>query len=924
MKKKITFIAVFVLLAFCLMQAQSPLFRIRLWDTNLSHYLQLMWNEDRAANQTLNFITGAGDRTFTLSGDLTVESASLINQDVTTDASPTWVTAKFSGLTDGYVPYHVADATGLANSPLQISGTSVGIGAVPSQAFDVIGAVEIQDTTTSTTGVILKGADRFIHNFHHPTGNTAIPAGKNTFVGVNAGNFTMGSTATETSHGSFNTGIGVEALAANSFGTRNTAVGYRALFVNTTGAYNTAMGREVLSANVSSAGNTGIGSAALLATTGAYNIAIGYASMFTNTSGSYNIAIGHSAGSYQNDGTSILQTPENSIYIGSLAKSGSDPAGGEDDITNELVIGYNAVGLGANSSVIGNSNTTIAKIWGNTTVAGGIVETGGVLKEQLLTNSGFGVWSQSDTNKGISRACAVDSGSTSPTVGETVTGATSGAVGKVMMMSDSAGDWGANTGTGNLYLGACLGRFQDNEDLDGSTSGANFCTVNMPDNAAGVDLVQNGDFSVDTDPPPGWTSVDLAVLTTEAGGQIGNCIMITGGAGANPHARQTIPATAGKVYTFSTYVKEGTESTYALWIYDVENAAIIWALEAEAGAAWAQIIHTFEAPVGCSNVYIGLFQICAPAAGTTIYYDEISLYEITPGCTAAGSVLAMDGWTKSSGTDIYRQHNDGGTLTKDGSFYALKFVPTDAAHQIYWGNVTTISLAETIQKYAGRTVTFGAWIKTSTASHCRLRIDDGASTNSSYHTGGGAWEWLELTDAISAAASTFYPTIRAEAADDIDGSTIIYISQPMLVFGSAIGEGNYRGIPQEVIYFEKKINSNTYDTTTGWSDLAWTDLNLEADSSAVIPKGIKALIIHGEALDTGSGAAVSLHIHLRGDATMGEHYALCWAGIANSASAHTSGTQPCDYSGDVDIEIDASGAGTLDILEFHFHGVILR
>jgi len=72
--------------------AQSPTSRIRLLDTDYSHYLALMWDENRAANQTLNFITGAGDRTVTLSGNLTVESASLVNQDLTTDAAVTFAT----------------------------------------------------------------------------------------------------------------------------------------------------------------------------------------------------------------------------------------------------------------------------------------------------------------------------------------------------------------------------------------------------------------------------------------------------------------------------------------------------------------------------------------------------------------------------------------------------------------------------------------------------------------------------------------------------------------------------------------------------------------------------------------------------------------------------------------------------------------
>jgi len=49
-------------------------------------------------------------------------------QDVRTSASPTFVTAKLTGLTDGYVPKHTSDAVGLADSLLFQGTTGIGIG----------------------------------------------------------------------------------------------------------------------------------------------------------------------------------------------------------------------------------------------------------------------------------------------------------------------------------------------------------------------------------------------------------------------------------------------------------------------------------------------------------------------------------------------------------------------------------------------------------------------------------------------------------------------------------------------------------------------------------------------------------------------------------------------------------------------------
>jgi hypothetical protein len=61
----------------------------------------------------------------------------------TTD-SPVFVTVKLSGLTDGFLPYHVSDAAGLVNSPIYINkNNKVGIGtAAPSASLEIMGDYE--------------------------------------------------------------------------------------------------------------------------------------------------------------------------------------------------------------------------------------------------------------------------------------------------------------------------------------------------------------------------------------------------------------------------------------------------------------------------------------------------------------------------------------------------------------------------------------------------------------------------------------------------------------------------------------------------------------------------------------------------------------------------------------------------------------
>ena len=81
--------------------------------------------------------------------------------------SPVFITVKLSGLTDGYIPYHVADATGLANSGLYWDGTRLGIETTtPVAKFTVISP----DTLTSP-GFSLRQSNNNAYGYDFDTEN---------------------------------------------------------------------------------------------------------------------------------------------------------------------------------------------------------------------------------------------------------------------------------------------------------------------------------------------------------------------------------------------------------------------------------------------------------------------------------------------------------------------------------------------------------------------------------------------------------------------------------------------------------------------------------------------------------------------------------------------------------------------------------
>jgi len=157
--------------------------------------------------------------------------------------------------------------------------------------------------------------------------------------------------------GNFNTAIGMQSLLNNTTAADNTSIGYLAMSANTTGASNMAIGRQALSSNLVGFNNAAIGYFSLKSSTGNYNVANGANSLENITTGSSNIALGFNAGSLISGGTANTIT-NNSIFIGDSTK----PLASNQ--TNQIVIGNAAIGLGSNTTVIGNSSTTDAAIYG--------------------------------------------------------------------------------------------------------------------------------------------------------------------------------------------------------------------------------------------------------------------------------------------------------------------------------------------------------------------------------------------------------------------------------------------------------------------------------------------------------------------------------------------------------------------------------
>gem|GEM_PF-1202143 len=268
--------------------------------------------------------------------------------DGTGNLSKTSITGMPSG-TFGQTLYHNGSAWA-ATSTLFNSGPSIGIGTTtPQDQLELTYNFRIPVSTNLNTGVIMKGSNRFIHDYKPPS-NT----GLNTFVGIQAGNFVM--SGIEVYESSRNTGIGYTALTSLGSGYNNTAVGFEALKANTSGYANTSFGAYALDNNTTGVRNTAVGHSALeYNLNGVDNVAVGESALLRNESGVSNTVCGRYAALYTKTGSG------NSVF-GSQAGQGQL----NQSYSNNSLFGE---GAGINLT-LGSVNTLIGKGSGSSLTTG--------------------------------------------------------------------------------------------------------------------------------------------------------------------------------------------------------------------------------------------------------------------------------------------------------------------------------------------------------------------------------------------------------------------------------------------------------------------------------------------------------------------------------------------------------------------------
>lgn len=164
-----------------------------------------------------------------------------------------------------------------------------------------------------------------------------------------------------------------------------------------------------------------------------------------------------------------------------------------------------------------------------------------------------------------------------------------------------------------------------------------------------------------------------------------------------------------------------------------------------------------QAATGARNVSKNS-NLCSWSAGAAAAPDNHTL-------TGAGATIARTGAGEAD------------TFTFGAGCYSLKITRAGTDAKLTQAVIAAADMAAAAH-YKGNKVGVIVYAKTSIASHARLIVDDGVTTsNSGFHTGGGAEEKLTVTHTISASATkldVYVEVVTSNGAAYFSGYTIVF------------------------------------------------------------------------------------------------------------------------------------------------------
>ncbi len=310
--------------------------------------------------------------------------------------------------------------------------------------------------------------------------------------------------------------------------------------------------------------------------------------------------------------------------------------------------------------------------------------------------------------------------------------------------------------------------------------------------ALGDEKLTNGGFETagagGADTWANWTE-DLGVGAGAISDEVslvhggGHAAKITGDttSGYQPRVVQNVTVIPGTLYKLTFWTRGDGTNAGRYSMYDVTNAALIWAITSTAitGETYTQITRYFTAPSGCVTAQVQLE--CPHVNGGIAYFDDVSVKPVLhAGTDAVHIVSTRNGSTRNwAGIEAGFNYNDAAGYTFE--IYSSRYQQTGAITVAMWVKIATGASAEALVYKSDPGFTAWSWYLY-------------------YNNSGGAATFVTYATSANAVCTT--PNIADSAWHYIvatyDGATIQRIYLDGKPTGSCFQSGNLRTTPTQL------------------------------------------------------------------------------------------------------------------------------
>jgi hypothetical protein len=283
-----------------------------------------------------------------------------------------------------------------------------------------------------------------------------------------------------------------------------------------------------------------------------------------------------------------------------------------------------------------------------------------------------------------------------------------------------------------------------------------------------TNMLTNPNFDSNTS---SWTAQNSS-LSSDSGGQSGNCLTVTRSGSSDQSAYQEITSVIGKRYRMTAYVKSGTSGneSFNILLYTGSDNTIT---TGTSSGSWVQYSVEFTA----TGTTMGAKLRKNTSTAGTMLFDTVSVAPIGAVAEYDGSTAGSKVWGDKSGNGL---HGTVGAGTLDATAPTLENTPYDSGTEYEEGTWTPVIYEEDSGTTISTSTANGSYLRIGNLVHIEVYLTTNANGS------GSEWISVDLPYSYRAGSGFNFPVkfsgVDVNGSDTVIGTTWTSSSSNRLMF----------------------------------------------------------------------------------------------------------------------------------------------